>query len=55
MPVVTTAEYVVMLHIYGTGPTLFRSDPDTILPVFLGDSCPDPASSPEYSWLAWRS
>ena len=20
-----------------------------------GDSCPDPASSPEYSWLAWRS
>jgi quinol monooxygenase YgiN len=43
MPVVTTAEYVVMLHIYGTGPAFFRLDPDTILAVFHVQIWPDPA------------
>jgi hypothetical protein len=43
MPVVTTAEYVVMLYVYGTGPTFFRPDPDTILPVFQVQIWPDPA------------
>jgi len=32
-----------MLHIYGTGPTFLRPDPDTILPVFQVQIWPDPA------------
>src|ERR1700722_13036550 len=34
MPVVTTAEYVVMVPDLLYGPALFRPDPDTVLPVF---------------------
>jgi hypothetical protein len=60
MPVVTTAEYVVMAPDLRQGPAFFRPDPDTILPLLhvqiwplrSGDSCPDPASHPEGSWLA---
>src|ERR1035438_8056291 len=43
MPVVTTAEYLVMLHIYGSCPAFFRLDPDTILAVFHVQIWPDPA------------
>jgi len=43
MPVVTTAEYVVMLHIYGMVRPFFRPDPDTIFPVLQVRIWPDPA------------
>ena len=41
MPVVTTAEYVVMLHIYARGPAFFWPDPDTVFLVFQVRIWPD--------------
>jgi len=51
MPVVTTAEYVVMFHVYGKGPSFFRPDPDTVFPVFQVRIWPDPAC---LAWGSWR-
>src|SRR5580692_5176917 len=43
MPVVTTAEYVVMVPGLRHGPAFFWPDPDTILPAFHVRIWPDPA------------
>jgi quinol monooxygenase YgiN len=53
--VATTAEYVVILHVYGTGPTFFRPDPDTIFSVVQVRIWPDPAclGRPSFRCTQW--
>src|SRR6266567_3530998 len=53
MPVVTTAEYVVMVPRIRQGPALYRPDPDTIVPVFHVRIWPDPACVARGSFSAY--
>src|SRR6266568_6050624 len=53
MPVVTTAEYVVMVPRIRQGPALYRPDPDTIVPVFHVRIWPDPACAARGSFSAY--
>ncbi len=53
MPVVTTAEYMVMVLHIRQDPTLHRPDSDTILRVFPGRIWPDPAALAGGSFAAY--